>query len=500
MSMLLPTLLTYLPYLISLGIGYLLLTLLIQPQRKIALSLKLILSFGLGLAVSTQLTFISFIVFNQLHRYFVIAFHIFFFLILLLMNMFIHQRRTDPHRLSRAKGCFQTKKIFFFPTCSPFKAGLTVLLLILMVLPLWYQSHFYVYGGWDAWSTWNLKAKFLFLGGEHWKNLLSPILWRSSPHYPLFLPLLNVWSWLCINQATFDGPIFTSFLFTLLSLGLLYCGLKDLTRSPYAFLPSLVLLTLPLFNKLSLSQYCDHVLGFYLLASLFCLIKAKHDNCPSLALLAGLFTGLLSFTKSEGLIASLILLILAVPFLIWKTPSVCNGAPPEKIKGAFPMIRTFLTGAFIGFLPALVFNLFYAPDNITFINGLSSAEKPITPLRIKTILGFYFFELGMPLWNVFVFFKSFHTGIAPEYLEHKWHGLWLAAMVGLILSKWKCLHPRLIILPGFLISYGLIITFYYLVNTYFEIGWWLQVSLHRILFAVLPMVLFWVFYSLWQDD
>lgn len=30
------------------------------------------------------------------------------------------------------------------------------------------------HGGWDAWAVWNLKARFVFRGGEAWTNVFSP--------------------------------------------------------------------------------------------------------------------------------------------------------------------------------------------------------------------------------------------------------------------------------------------------------------------------------------
>jgi hypothetical protein len=64
-----------------------------------------------------------------------------------------------------------------------------------LAVPLAISAHYYPLGGWDAWSCWSLKAKFIFLGQENWKDVLSPGLWRSNTHYPLLWPLINVWFW-----------------------------------------------------------------------------------------------------------------------------------------------------------------------------------------------------------------------------------------------------------------------------------------------------------------
>lgn len=310
-----------------------------------------------------------------------------------------------------------------------------------------------------------MKAKIMFLGDTGWRHIFEPILWRSSPHYPLLLPLTNVWGWTILGEPTYKIPVLTSFLYTLLTLILLCFGLKKYTKTNFTVLPIIVLLTLPFFVKLALSQYCDIVLGFYLLASLFCLITAKTDESKTFSFLAGIFIGILSFTKGEGLVAALIILLLSIPYLLYKRPR------PVKTVGAFFM------GASITFIPTIIFQLLYAPENQTFINGITSVSHPATWIRLTTIFKFFLVEVSY----------------SPN-----WHGLWMVLLLGFISSIKRCFNPTIIILPLFFFSYAMIISFYYYLNTYFRIALWMQDTLHRILFAILPTVIFWIFYSIWQ--
>jgi len=460
---------TYLPFVISLSSGYLLLSLFFYKEKPPFL-LHIFLGAGLGFGVSAALTFMSFIVFNKLLAPFVIALNLSVLVALACVCLFLTLKNFNLQKLNN--------KQFLFDL-------LQLLALLALSIPLWYQAHFYAYGGWDAWSTWNLKAKFMFLGGEHWQNLFDPLLWRSSPHYPLLLPLINVWGWSFLSEPLYKVPVFTSYCFTLMTVGLVFASLRRLIKTPYSFLAALVLMTSPSYLKIGFSQYCDIVLSFYLLASFVCLILAKTENKISYLVLAGLFIGLLGCTKPEGLIAAIIVTFLASFYLIFSKTLVDR----KKALGSFWLSLVLAS------LPIIIFQIFYAPSNQTFINGLISKSHPVTYLRFKTIFAFFFLETLAPIFCTWYYFKN---GVFDAAVM-KWNGLWLFLLAGLLLSRGRCFNRRTIIIPLFLLVYVSIIIFYYFLNTYFKIDWWLQVTLHRILFSILPLFLFWVFYSLWQE-
>ncbi|OGX05947.1 MAG: hypothetical protein A2Z88_02625 [Omnitrophica WOR_2 bacterium GWA2_47_8] len=176
--------------------------------------------------------------------------------------------------------------------------------------------------------------------------------------------------------------------------------------------------------------------------------------------------GFLSFSKSEGTVAALLVTLLTGPYLLWSKKQ-----DKSLLKKKF---ISYLLGFTATFLPTILFQVFYSPGNQTFINGFFSIENPSTIARLKMILAFLIVELQ----------------------SGKWQGIWLLFFIGLILSKGKCFERSIRLIPLFLFGYLFIICFYYYLNTYFKIAWWLQVSLHRILFSLLPVMAFWVFYSL----
>ena len=431
------------PYIVSFLIGYFLISLFFQKE-KISFGLHFFLAGGLGLAVSAQLTFTSFLLFNHLNKPFVVMINLLTLDILMVWALFVGALKNPS--------AWNLRNFSWINT-------LGIAAILIGLIPLILEANLYPLGGWDAWSLWNLKSKFLFLGGESWKNIFDPLLWRSSPHYPLLLPLINTWGWSLSDTPGFQIPYLTAFSFTFLAAGLLGSSLQDLTKKSillFVCAPLLMLSSL-FFIKLATSQYADIVFAYYLLAGLVCLIKAKLDGSKEFQVLSGIFVGILSFTKAEGLIAALILILLTLPVL--------------KEKGS----RTgFLIGLAFFLWPSIVFNLFYAPANQTFINGLLSADHPSNLLRLKMIAIF----------------------LAVELVSSKWHGLWILLTVGLLISKGKCFKGAIKIIPLFLAIYALTVGAYYFTNTYFEITWWLQVSLNRILFAILPTAVFWVLYSM----
>ncbi|MDP8212457.1 MAG: hypothetical protein P9X22_04080 [Candidatus Zapsychrus exili] len=331
---------------------------------------------------------------------------------------------------------------------------------IIFLSPVVYMSHLYPEGGWDAWTVWNFKSKTLLLGSENWQNIFDPVLWRTSPHYPLFLPFINVWGWSFTKNAPQITPILTSIIFSIMLIGLLFSTIKELVRTDSYLIPVISVLSLPVFIKLSTSQYSDLLVGFYLLAIFYCLIIVKLKNCKNIALLAGIFIGFLSFTKSEGFVTSAIILLLFLPFIFFK----------NTIKDRKQVITYFFLAAAISLIPAIIFKVFYAPENLTFINGLISAKHPASFERLQAILFFY----------------------CIEPVTFKWNGFWIVLFLSMLLSLKKCFDSNFIIIPCFLFIYFLILTAYYLTNTHFAIAWWLKNTLTRILFSVLPSIVLWV--------
>jgi hypothetical protein len=433
-------------YILSLAISSALGLLLVNLfySRKADILQKIILAAGIGLGLSGQIGFYSLLIEGSYSPVFVWSLHAGVLAVFVLRTIWLY--RQNPKSNINSLPDNQTL------------IGLGVLSLLLV--PLWREAHFFPFGGWDAWSCWNLKARFIYLGGENWKSMLDPVLWRSNNHYPFLLPLINAWGWSFYHEANVVVPMFNAIVFSFLTAALLFASLDRLTRNRWAFVPALVLFSVPFVNKLSISQYSDIVVAFYFLATLSSLIQAKLENNAGWAIISGLSVGLMSFAKTEGLAAGVIIAALAVPFF-------------HRTK----LFKNFAAAAFLASVPAIIFKLAFSPANAAFVNGLTSVDSPSTLFRLQAAFMF----------------------LAVELVSLKWSGLWIILLGGLILAGRNSVRQGRWIMPAAILGFLACALGYYYLNTYFEIIWWLQTTLNRILYTILPALVWWVFYSLWAS-
>jgi len=436
------------PYIVSLLTGFFLVKMILREPIRQNMLFYLSLSAGLGLGISAYAGYLNFMFLNKFNPAFQISFNLFFCGLSFYGMMLANGKNAAS----------------FLPVKTPLiRDGTYFLILATLFVPLGYLASFYPYGGWDAWAVWHFKAKFMFLAGENWREMFDPQLWRSSPHYPLLLPLVNVWSWVLQKEPLYYGPMFTSLLFTFITFSLLVSSLSFFNKDKTALLASCLLLTSSFFAKTSISQYADVVLGYYLLAGLACLVISQKKDKEGFALLGGIFVGFLSFTKPEGLIAALLVSLLAVIYLYF--------LQNKKLINAFS--KSYCIGAAMSLVPSLIYYAFIAPENMTSINGFLSSTDPSTWLRLKIVLVFFVLEA----------------------VSLKWNGTWILLIILLLLNMKRIFSKWTWIIPAFLAGYFMAIITYYWMNTYFEILWWLSVTLGRIFASLLPVMIWWVIYS-----
>lgn len=433
--------------LISLAQGYFLLRLLL-PLSRPRLAWMLVAGLLVGFGISAEIAFMSLLLFNQL----VIPFVIMTNTALAILLGILAARKSSSQDLFPIKEFDKTD-------------GCALLALVLLTVPAIIHASIYPYGGWDAWSCWNLKAQMIYTGGEAWRNMFDPILWRSNTAYPLLLPLINTWLWCFGSSPEPSVPLAVSCLITFLVAGLLFFSLKELTQRLWAILAPAWLLSIVFIVKLASSQYSDLLVGTFFLLALAAFFLYEQRRKIGFLHLALIALGLMSFTKSEGLVLSLIALT---------GMTLVIAVRKETRSATAPAIRGFIITALLAFLVSAVFQIFFAPQSTTFINGLTSAEKATSLER---------------LWAVAVFFGM-------EMISPKWNGLWLLSATGLLLGWKKSLTGRRWIIPAIIAGYLAVICGVYWINTFFEIIWWLGTTLNRILFALTPSIIFWLFLSI----
>jgi hypothetical protein len=250
--------------------------------------------------------------------------------------------------------------------------------------------------GWDAFSIWNLHARFLFRGGEHWRDGFSALIPWSHPDYPLLLPAAIAHFWSYLGRDAPIVPAIIGIVFVCSTLALLVSGLAYLRGRNAALLAGLTLSSTPFFIEQGTVQYADVPLSFFILASVV-LLHLAHNRLPYVdqdrsgpLALAGLAGGFAAWTKNEGL---LFLASLVVAY-VWPL----NGGKVRQQAGIrwardSRLLTPFLTAA-AGMVAAIaIFKHFVAPAGEFFSNSEIIIHKALTPTRYWIILRWFAKEL-----------------------------------------------------------------------------------------------------------
>jgi hypothetical protein len=143
-----------------------------------------------------------------------------------------------------------------------FYIALTLIVMVFIFLSL-KDPH----GGYDGWEIWNMHARFMFRGGDHWRDYLSEIFHYSHPDYPLLISASIARCWQYIGSDTVIIPILLSMFFTFATVGLIFSSIAVLRSKSQGLLAGLILLATPFFVTNGATQYADIPLGFFFLAT-----------------------------------------------------------------------------------------------------------------------------------------------------------------------------------------------------------------------------------------
>jgi hypothetical protein len=247
--------------------------------------------------------------------------------------------------------------------------------------------------GWDAFAIWNLHARFLFLGGGHWRDGFNAVIPWSHPDYPLLLPAATARFW---SYAGVDSPMVPAALglvFTFSTLALLVSSLFQLRGSNAALLAGIALSATPFLAEHGAAQYADVPLSFFILAVIVLLHFGSHlgpetqsrrlNRCWTLA---GAGAGFAAWTKNEGL------LFLAALFLAFCLVAITK--PWQNSAAGFPDRRRYLLlQAVLGAVPILAIIAWFKRSVATSGDLLSTPQlmihRILTPGRYGIILRWY---------------------------------------------------------------------------------------------------------------
>jgi hypothetical protein len=340
---------------------------------------------------------------------------------------------------------------------------------------LWRHPH----GDWDAWAIWNLRARFLYRGGEQWTAAFSPHLAWSHPDYPLLVSGAVARGWSYAGQETMFVPRLIACLFGAATVGLLMSVLALLRGPGQGYLGGLVLLATPYFLQLTTAQCADVPLGFFFLASVA--LFEVHDRGgvtgPRLPLLAGLLAALAAWTKNEG---SLFLAVTVLARLLGAVRDRSN-------RNAVRELLAFGLGALPIFAVLLFFKLHFAPANdlIAGQGWLSARDRLLDIGRYVAIVMYFFAAILLIGPGAVVVLAGYFrlVGRAPSGANR---GVpHAAAVVVVMLAGYALVY---LLAPAPLVWYrdGLKVIFE---PTWQDLTWLMWSSLYRLLMQLWPAAL-----------
>ena len=442
-------------YSISFFIGFLIIRFILGEKTNISLFLHCALSVGLGLGVCAITTFLFLLIFGQFSQAGLITTNALLLLILGALNFLTLPKNSYLPPLEKMK-----HETAFNITALAFCLLTAILISIL--------SQQFSFGGWDAWGLYNMKAKFLIYGGKNWTDV-AKVHWHTQPSYPLLLPLINTWIFSVFQKNLIEVASMTGVIFSISCGLLLYAGLSLFIQRPIAFLASLLLLTTPSYIFWGTVQYADVLLAYYLLASIILLILTLRTLKPRMALLAGLFWGMMPFAKNEGI-------VMLVLFIVTTSGLLLLDKTYHRAK-SLRLIKNLLLGASATVFMNLVFKIFLAP---------ATREILFNPLTRK-----------LPYCN----FEGFLTTVLffiKTIMSLGWILTWI--LIGLLAianyKKWFALKEARILALIFA-GFSLSLLYVYMTTVHFDLAWRLECTSTRISFYLLPAALFISFYTFW---
>ena len=228
-------------------------------------------------------------------------------------------------------------------------------------------------------------------------------------------------------------------------------------------------MVVPYYGYLATAQYADIVLSFYLTASLItAVLFLRKPSVPS-GVLAGLALGWMGFVKNEGIVCLLLLFCLVALYTLLNFKEPFN----RRLKQLFPFVLSLIAAA----LPAGILKLFLAPENKDIFSGLS-----VIHMKFLNAAGLH--TVGQKT--------------VVELAQQHWGFIWLFLLGLFVLSLNRLFRRENTVLFLFFVLFLAVLTVIYLTTTHFSLAWRLTNTLPRILFYLLPALLFSFSYIHWR--
>lgn len=441
------------PYFLSISLGSLI-TCKLLKTKDFSLSLTLAIGTALGLGLSGLMTFISLLIIGQYSATVLISLHLVAIVGLLLACF---NKADSPWQTSLAY--IRRKNWFDYFSIAIFG---------MLCFGLYTLASKYPFGGWDAWSLWNMKMKFILLGGKEWSHILTENHWHTQPDYPLLLSCINAWLLSLSRQSIQLVPFVTAVLLSTTTAITIFAGLKQFIHKELALLASALLVCNAYYILLSTSQYADILLALYMLCAVVCLFLHIQTQTRGPLIMAAIILGLMTFVKNEGIVISLLIMgLFGLKLLIgliknkkWETNIIWFGLGYAAIAIVTACYKLFLTPE--------------NPDIVPFTKNVK----------------YEFLNMDGFLLIVQAFFQ--------QLLHPHWSYIWILLIMAFVCFMFRFLNRNNIWATAFIAAYAAVIIMIYMTTVNFDLEWRLTFTLKRIMFYCLPTVLFLTFKVIYE--
>ena len=322
------------------------------------------------------------------------------------------------------------------------------------------------HGEWDAWSIWNLRARFLFRAQEFISPFSSAIEW-THPDYPLLIPSVIALLWHAAGSESNRIAGTVGFLFLFSAIAAPFYAVRLLRGSGLAALCALSILGASSLVRIGASLYADVPLAALIVIAGSFLVYGLEVESAGLGpvFLAGLAAGFAAWTKNEGL---LFCLSLAAAHLL------CVSGVPDfrrRVRTLFPLLTGIV--AVIALVGYFKFRL--APAN----DLVNASNTGVFRVRIVDSNRYW-----VTFWAFVSEFLTFGGFLVPPVVVFS---AWLALVRPRSSLSGAALLPLVAVtlqLAGYFVIY---------IATPNDLDWQLNTSLPRLLLHVWPLAVTGIF-------
>ena len=436
-----------------------------NSSSKSKLHIKIYLAICLGFGLSSYTCFIGLVWISPSSKLIIIFIELLLFCVLFLIRVFSAKLRLESKPTKENKDLSESQS-FFCNIYLWFSISLAISAILFGFISL-NNPH----GYWDAWAIWNMRARFLVRSGEQIGIAFSSLLAHSD--YPLLLPCSVARIWTLLGNESLFVPIFTAFIFTIATIGLLFSSLSYMQNRYQGLLAVLFLLTIGSLIERGADQMADVPIGLYYLSTIVCYSIYHFENEKSFyyIFLAGILAGFAAWTKNEGILFLMVAIL--ARFLL--------GFSSRGFRGYLREIAIFLCGAAPIILLVSFFKLKFAPPNYIILGqGVEVTLSRLLDSNRYLVIG-----------------KSFIFEFIDLFDDH-----WI--LIALLIILWGFSSDKQnklgIRYTWYILSLMLIGYFMVYIITPRDVIWHLSTSLSRLYMQLLPSAIFLFFMSIANYD